>query len=582
MRPVPFSFAIAALAVALAATLTAASAGAGGGDAWVRYNQGLAARERGDEQTAYARFREACMDSEGLAEACLAWGALAEKRKDETDSRRALGSAVMLAPDSVRARFALVELLLKNRDWIWAAEHLEAALEHVDDARQEALLRYYLGYARFKNDEPEEASRQLSLALRKLPPELAQRAEYYKGLIAEGLEKPDKAGAMMAEASEGPEQRVSDAAESRLSSLSAFQRSDGFGGQAIASLGVNTHPAVAFLDAPGIETDPVLQSVFRGDMIVGAGGYSHGFQGMLTAYREQNWVELGGSDESSAFDPSDMNITLFVAQLAYVGRVRTSKLEHELRLGVDGELQLLDGVPEQNRQHEYEPTGFGPFTSAVAGKLWWSLASDPFAIWGARLKFEWRPNYIERDRSTLRTRLRLLHDRWFLDRALRLELLAGGRYDRSYLEPEVIKYDRLRPEASLDLRWNTPWSRLSLSAGGELRYNWYLNSRRNAANSFRPAYQPNPHFSEEENARFEKDYYDLARHDFEWEARAQARLRAWKRAHLTLRYTHHQRLCNLDDAPVPMINVTGEYERVAGIEYGYAQDLVVLELSQRF
>ena len=31
-----------------------------------------------------------------------------------------------------------------------------------------------------------------------------------------------------------------------------------------------------------------------------------------------------------------------------------------------------------------------------------------------------------------------------------LKLLAGGRYDRSYNDPAIIKYDRLMPEGWID------------------------------------------------------------------------------------------------------------------------------------
>lgn len=574
-------------------SLASGFAVAGDGDALIEHNLGLAAREAGDLDVAYAHFKQACMASDGLAAACLAWGELAAEQDNTKDVKRALGSAVMLDPTDITARYELAMLLLAKEDWTWAIEHLAAAVPHATEPKDKALLQYYLGYALFKNGELEEAAKQLARAGRALPRELAQRALYYRGLIAKRLDQDAKAVGLMQRVTEqqgavDPDYDAPAAAGARLMSWTAFPRRDGFGAQLLASFGLNTHPSVAFLDDPGTTTHPTLQSIFRGDALWNyARQYGHGFGAVFTAYREQNWVELGGGgDDDNLFSSQDMNITLFMLQAAYLGRTRSANLEHEIRLGLDGELQFLDHVPERSVPGgPYEPAeeAFGLFGAAVGGKVWWSMAADPSSVWSLRFKVEGRPNQVEADRSTVRLRLRLLHTRYFFDRTLQLKLLAGGRYDRSYHDPKVIKYDRLLPEGSLDLKWITPWPRLSVLVGGALKYNWYLNSRQNADNSFRPTYLDNPDATEAQNAEWEREYYDLTRHDFEWEANVEAAVSAWTRGTVALRYTHHERYSNLDSAPVPMLqNEAGEWERFRPTEYGYGQDLVVLEIRQAF
>ena len=586
-----------AAACALAALLSSiGGARADEVDARIAYELGRAALERGDEDEAYRRLRESCMASEPVVDGCLEWGRLADRRGEDGDVKRALGSAVMFAPEDPRARLAMAEILLAKGDWTWAIEHLTAGVEHAENDADRALLRFYLGYARFHDGAFEEAAVQLSLAQRELPPELAQQAAYYRGLVAREQQLDAKAAAMMKLAEGGPSARVAEAAAASLASWTAFPRPDGFAGQAIASFGLNTHPAVAFLDQPGVETDPALQSVFRGDLLYATDGYANGFQGMLTLYREQNWVELGdGGDDGGAgdageeappsFAPSDMNITLMLLQLAYIGRARLGGLEHELRVGADGEMQFLDHPPVQTGSEgtwapDEDP--FGLFTFALGGKLWWTMAASEEVETALRLKVEVRPNRIDADRSSVRTRLRLLHTRWFFDRTLQLKLLAGGRYDRAYRDPAVVKYDRLLPEGHVDLKWVTPIPRLTLLAGAGVEYNWYLNSKKNAENSFRPPYIDNPDFGAADNERFEAEYYDLARHDFEWDALVEARVEAWRRATVALRYSHRQRLSNLDEAPVPLYDAGDGFEPVPRAKYGYRQDLVVLEVVQRF
>jgi tetratricopeptide (TPR) repeat protein len=554
---------------------------AASGDALIHYNLGLAAHESGDLEAAYKCFKKACLADEGLADACLAWAELAAEQENVKDVKRSLGSAVMLDPTDIEARYELAMMLIAKQDWVWAAEHLAEAVNHAQNAEDRALLRYYLGYVKFKDGALDEAAKQLALAHRDLPPDLAQRASYYRALIARDRDKHKKASSLFERAAEGPDEEIAAAAKAQLTAGTAFPRPDGFAGQLSASFGVNTHPSSSFLDDAGSESDPALQSVFRGDVVLGTGGYEHGFYGMFTAYREQNWTELGDGG-ASEFDVQDMNITFFMLQAAYVYRTRGGRLEHELRLGADGEVEFLDHAPEEVVEDQWSPEEdpFGLFGWALGGKLWWSMAADPSSIWSVRFKFDGRPNKIEADRSVMRMRLRLANNRFFLDRVLKLKLLAGGRYDRSYRDPAVIKYDRLIAEGSADLVWTTPWPRLSATVGVAVDYNWYLNSRLNAENSFRPDYLDNPMFSAEQNARFEADYYDLTRHDFEWELSAEVAVKTWWKAAIALTYLHHQRLSNLDEAPVPVDISTGQ--RLRAREYGYTKDIVMLEIRQRF
>jgi hypothetical protein len=53
-----------------------------------------------------------------------------------------------------------------------------------------------------------------------------------------------------------------------------------------------------------------------------------------------------------------------------------------------------------------------------------------------------------------------------------------------------------------------------------------------------------------------------------------------------VRYLHHQRLSNIDDAPRPMIESNGcgdaAYQRIPAQAFGYEQDVAALELRQSF
>ena len=565
--------------------LAARSASAQGGDALIDYNLGLVAAGEGDEDGAYKLYRKACMAQDGVVDACVAWGEMAAARENTKDVKRALGSAIMFDPEDIRSRYTLALSLIEKKDWIWAIEHLEAAVPNAKTVEDASLIRYYLGYSRYKNGELEEAARQFAMASRSLPPLLDQRSSFYRGIIARELGKDEKAQALMDRVGDGPDEDLAKAAAARVSSWSAFPRVEGFAGQVIGSFGYNSHPTSSFMDDASLGDHSALESIFRGDVIFGAGEYHHGFQAHFTAYRDQYWAELGDSSEASEFELRDFNTTIFMLQLAYIGRGRAGGLEHELRIGFDTELGYMDHMPvKQGKEWLRGEDTFNMMGWAMGGRVWWSMAKDSSSVWSVRFKLEVRPNYMEDDRSTVRTRLRIMNNRWFLDHTLQLKALVGGRYDRAYLDPEVIKYDRLLPEAWLDLKWITPVPRLSGLVGGKLKYNWYMNSKKNGANSFRPTYLPNPQFSEEENLQFEQDYYSLTRHDFEWEVMVEAQVSLWSKAALGLRYIHRKRYSNLDGAPVPIVldEDTGEYSRMETTDVGYGQDMVVLELRQRF
>ncbi|MCP4600097.1 MAG: hypothetical protein GY847_06090 [Proteobacteria bacterium] len=555
---------------------------AGIGDAVIQYNLGLAARSKGDIKEAYKLFKKACMASDGLADACLAWGELAEEQENGKDVKRALGSAVMLAPENVQARFALATMLLKKKDYTWAIEHLREAIPHAQTDENKSLLRYYLGYALYKNDEHDKAAKQLSMSRAHLPPTVKQRCDYYRALVAEAQENPYKAASLMMEAEEGPNPIWSEAAVSQLKSMSAFPRRDGFSGQLRASFGINTRAASAVLDGPETaDSPPVLQSVFRGDAVYNISEYTHGFKGIFTAYREQNWIEIGDTEEPEdpyGFTPQDFNITFFITQIAYLYRRWLGGIEHQFLIGIDNDVEFLDHMPE-NDQEYYAPSkeGFQIFGWNLGGKIWWSVAADRNTQYEARLKIWAHPNYIEKDRSTTRFRLRLTNTRHFLDRALRLKLLLGGRYDRSYHDPAVVKFDRLLPELEANLRWRTPVPRLTGVVGGKLKYNWYMNSRGDDNNSFRPDWIDVLGDDDEINASNEKEYYDVTRQDFEWEINTEIQVALWWKAIAALTYKHKQRISNMDDAPTSPL-----YEETDIPELGYIQDVVMIEIRQSF
>ncbi len=568
------------------------------GDAKIQYQSGLDAKENENAEEAAKLFKKACMAEDGFAEPCLEWAALANAQENAKDVKRALSSAVMLSPENIEARYALAVLLLKKKDYVWAIEHLEAGLDAATDEGNKSLLRYYLGYAQFKNKQLEVAKMQLKLARSGLSRDMRQKCDYYLGLIAERDQDNEGWAEMMLKTGEGPDKTFAGAAENRLSLQSAFPRQNGLAGQAILTIGVNTHPASAFLDDVETDSPPVLQSIFRADGIYTRGGYTRGFRASLTAYREQNWTELGSADvatdpteEAAAtesdeyvFKPGDFNVTLLLPQVAYLNRKWRGNKERELLFGLDGETQFLDNVPKKNSEDDYEGSGFGMNAFAVAGKVWWSIARDRDTIYGVRAKIELRPNYIDENRSSTRYRLRLLGTKHTLGRALRLKAMVGARYDRTYANPAVFKYDRFVPELELNARWRTPVPRLTAVAGAKLKYNWYMNAKGNENNTFRPPYVDVEGVSDELNAAYKEGYYDVERQDFEWELSCEVHVALWKRALVALTFKHHQRASNLDGAPTPIWDnsQTGETERMEAQNYGYVQDVVMLELRQGF
>jgi TolA-binding protein len=604
---------VAAVALLVAAAAWPRAAHGQSVDAEVDYASGLAAEVDGRDGDAYAAYKRACLAERGHAGACLAWAELAAKRPEsdpdrEKDVKRALGSAVMLAPESAEARYALGLALLEKQDWTWAIEHLEAGLAGANKPADKALFRYYLGYAQFKSGALDDADRQLAQAQRDLPADLAQRCSFYRGVIAEKQKKTEKAAAMFRAAEAGPDPEISGAVKARRAAATAFPRADGIRGQLMASIGMYTHPTAAVFDDPGQAGAPVLQSVLRGDLSYANGNYTHGFLGAATLYREQSWTEIGPAPEAASDEhlyvandvsPADTNLTDFQAQLSYLWRGFGSRLEHEVRLGLDTELQLLDhtvtfeqptaaeGDSEPCLAGSYEKSkdAFELFAYAIGGRLWWSFAKSKSATWSLQLKYEVRPNKMEPDRSANRFRVRAQHQRWFFDKALQLKTYAGVRYDRTYHDAAIVKYDQLQSEASFELKWSTPLPHLAVLFGGKLLYHWYLNSSGNKENSFRPPFVDNADFGVAENSAFERAYYDLARRDFEWELSAELQFDLWKSAVLAVRYLHHQRTSNLDAAPKPMIPVDGcgaPYQRTPAQPFGYTQDIAALELRQSF
>ncbi|MDJ0765489.1 MAG: hypothetical protein QNJ97_21085 [Myxococcota bacterium] len=552
------------------------------GDGVIHYNLGLAAREKGDIEEAYQLFKNACMAQDAVAEACVAWASLAKAKKNEKDEKRALGSAVMLAPDHLPARYALAMLLLRKKDYTWAIEHLAAAISLAQSESNKALLHYYMGYAQFKSGSYELAAEHFSMARSGLLPDLAQRCDYYLALV--NIEQGASAMAviLLRIAAAGPDLTWRTAALNRLKGQSAFPRRDGFSGQVLASLGLNTHPSSAFLDDVDTDSPSVLQSVFRADQIYSMGSYAHGLRASLTAYREQNWTEIGGEDntgdEQTEFEPGDFNTTLLLHQVAYLHRTWMGNWEHQLLVGIDGETQFLDDMPKR-KNSGYEPSGFGLSAWSVATKVWWAMAVDRDTTYEARLKAELRPNHIDSNRSAARFRLRLVNTRMLLDRALRLKILLGGRYDRTYHDADIVKYDRLVSRARIEARLKTPAPRVTCLWGGEIAYNWYMNSRGNADNSFLPQWEQAEVAAIVTGKNItRKEYLDISRGDFEWELSTGLDVALWKRAAAALTYEYHRRISKIDY----FIEGMGMTE-VPGVNfYDYDRHIIMLELRQTF
>jgi hypothetical protein len=617
MKTVAPCFSAAAAAAALAIAIAAVPRGALGqsADAEIDYDLGLANLGEGAEAGARAAFQRACLADAGVAAACLEWARLVEKLpasdpERDRDLKRALGSAVVLAPDDLAARYALALMLLEKQDWTWAIEHLEAALATSPPPADEALLRYYLGYALLESGATEDAAKQLAAAQDRLPAREAQRCRYYRAVAAERREEGAGAEALFRAAETGPDAEVAGAVRGRREAHTAFPRADGFHGQLSASLGMNTHPTAAVFDDPGAAGSPVLESVLRGDLMFGAGSYTHGFLAAATVYRDQSWTEIGPRADGAKTDgfyvlnrsePADSNLTHFQAQLSYARRGFGARFEHEVRLGLDVAVQFLDrevsygdltGGEADNADpcevgvYEASADAFKLYAYSIGERAWWSFAKARASAWSLQLKHEVRPNEFDEERSANRFRLRAQNTRSFLGGALQLKAYAGGYYDRTYGDPDVVKFDKLVGEASAELKWNTPLPYLGALVGGKLSYHWYLNSKGSEDNSFRPGYVPNGDLTSAENEAFASEYYDLERRDFEWELSAELQLDLWKGALLAVRYVHHARLSNIDDAPRPVVESGGcgdaAYLRLPLQKRGYEQDIAALELRQTF
>ncbi len=596
----------------------------------VKFKLAQAALESGDGDKAYALAKASCLATDAILEGCLLWSELAEKRGNDKDVKRSLGSAIIIAPHDIRARTKLAVKLIAKEDYDWAKEHLEQALPQAKADTDQAILRYYLAYVLFKKKAFEEADAHFLEACPGLPEHMAQRCSYYQAIIAERRADRDAGVALLKKVGEGADETWRHAAGELLSSWSAFPKNEGFHGRLSGAVGVNTHPSSAFLDMVESDVRPVLQSVLRGDAIFGRTLGPGSFQATVTAYREDNWTELGKSSAQTPADESilqlesldeysegDFNTTVFIGQAAYFLAGWGGGFEHELKLAVDGELQYLDHPPMKDNQGHYhrEEDPFALIGWAAGGSLWWSFARTRDALYSVRLKIEGRPNRIDPDRSTSRYRLRVHHNRYFVNRALQLKTMIGARYDRSYEQAHVIKYDRFLPEAELSLKWRTPVPRLTVLAGARFKYNWYMNSRQNKENSFRPQYmdvhicEEVHHDDEEEgdsheeegsgcegvedylNAYFEHEYYGMTRRDVEWEANGELQVKLWRGAEVAAVYKHHQRISNIDDAPTPrwiegdtIINEEGGGTVITlpPPRYSYTRDLILLELRQRF
>jgi Tfp pilus assembly protein PilF len=554
-------------------------------EAILQHQVGLAALQAKDQNRALAAFEAACLSDQGEAVACLAWAKLARERGDIAAIKQALASAVILEPNSLEARYELGMLLLERRDYTWAAEHLAAAFDLATSNQDKALLAYYLGYAQLRLGHRESAKSHLEQSRSGLPEPLQARVDYYLGVLAMDAGDMSSARILFGNAARIGAGPFASDANARLQSSSAFADPRGLLAKLSGSFGFDTHPLADFADDnSGDRAGGALKSLFRGDLSGTFGKSGLAGQAGLTVYRDQSYTDIGRDAEESG-DPraADFNLTLILAQAGLIARFDSARLEHRVRLWAEGEVQLFDHLPEDRTVLSDDDMPMPGFTPGDPGlgvwtlglKLAYALSARPKVTNELRLLFQVRPNYVEEDRSTFRYGIAIHQQRSFLDRNLKAKLLLGFRYDRSFYDPAVIKYDRLLPELSLDVDWTTPVPRLSASVGAGLKLNWYLNSRGNAKNSFRPPYQNVADVTPEQNDEWEAEYTDMTRADFEWELRAEVAVALWRGAELALPYRHHQRASNLDRAPHgPNVGFVPTY--------GYNQDVVSLELRQTF
>jgi len=547
-------------------------------DGSMNYNLGLQKKEMGDNTAAYNLFKKACLESDSFAEPCIEWGELAKQNNNSKDVMRAFSSAVMLNPQNVYARYTLAIILLEKQDYVWAIEHLSFAVKNSKNNKNKSILHYYLGYAYYKNQNFSNSKKELSKAIVGLENELKQRCNFYLGKIALAKNQREQFVSFMKMTQKGPVNEWSEAAKRHLQANSAFPFDPGVIGQLSASTGFNSHPSSAFIDeSPNFETW-VFQSIFRGDIIGQIGTKKHHLKSALTIYREQNWLDLNKQNSSSNISSKDLNLTLFLGQLGYLHYMWKNKLEHKFKIGLEGETQFLDHAPKKNSNGEYSAADdpFGLSSWAISLPLWWSFSAQKNSIYGVRLKVELRPNYIDENRSSSRYRLRIVNTRYWLNRRLQLKALVGIRYDLTYFDKSVVKYDRILPEADINLRWRLKIPRTTWLVGAKLKFNWYLNSKYNQENSFKLPWQDtNLDSNEAEEAR----YYDETRNDFEWEISTALNVDLWKNGIFAFVYRHHMRLSNIDNVSIPNHFVLIGTDTT---DFGYTQDVLMLELKHRF
>ena len=563
----------------------------GAQDGVIAYHQGLCAEASGETTSAFKYFRTACLAANGVFDACLRLDAMAKAKGDTKTRKQALASAVMLRPNDVGARFELAVLLLEHEDYAFAEMHLSSALELATRPNNRALLHYYLGYVCFKLARAIDAKDHFEQA-DPLPPSVAQKRDFFLGRIAVAADDRVSCFASLKSAERGPDAAVAEAAEQWRLAASIFPFRTSIGGRMSADIGINTRPASAFLDAPGTEASITLGSIFRADGTLRRAFDDNLVEGALTVYRDQGWTTFGGdkpddedgiSSSASRIPDSDFYLTLALVQAGYRRHLVGKRFEHELRVLAEGEVQLLDGVPQKGRSGDFESGPFGVYAYGVGGRLWWTFARYPAAKTGARFRVDGRPNLSDVDRSAIRFRWRLVHTRYFLSRTLKTEGIVGLRYDRTVHDPSIIKYDRLLPELSLDADWQSPLPRLSFLLGVTGKVNWYLNSAENEDNTFRGAWMPEPGLDVPENEAAEAAYYrEQTRLDGELEVRFETQVALWKRASFILNVRYHQRISNMDNAAVPDHFTSASDIDTAATKYGYRQFVLALGLRQGF
>jgi len=558
----------------------------GDNDARLAVAEARIALAAGEEERARELLGPACLGEQGEVEACLLLAPLAASGDDQRTARMALAQAVTLDPRSLAARFALGVHFLERGDPDFAVLALGEALDLCVDEESRALVGAHLGLALLTGD-PAAAVARLRAARPLLDGPFAQRVDLALALGLERLARSGEGLPLADAASRGPDDGLAAAGERLVGRLSAFPLPPGLGGRLGLAAGVDTHPSSAFLDDAGESTPPVLKTVLRGDLYGGLGGWSHSLQGALAVYRDQMVVELGEREPESegglaeGFSPRDLSLTLSLGRLGSTHHRLVGPGELELTARVGAESQHLDhapapAAPGQPLRPSDDP--FGVLVWSVGGELIAALCTSPGAISRILIGVAPRWHEVDADRSVLRSRLELSHERDLLA-GFALELVLRGRWDLAFHDPAVVKYDRVVAELGFGVDWQSPWSRLALELNGRAGGHFYLNARGDAGNSFRPGFIPPDGVDPAAAADLEAGYYDTTRQDLEWQAGLAARLRLWPRAELSLSYEHRQRVSNLDDLWRP---VGADGAPVAAPVYGYEQDVVLLGLGQAF